>query len=62
MGIGLTLNAQIDVSETSCVFYEDRQREQQCEALVVLIMEYVMSGTCSTHRRSKLVHTYSPIT
>jgi hypothetical protein len=50
-GILLTLNLQIDVSETICVFYEDRHGEQQCEVLVVLIMECVMSGTRSTNRR-----------
>ena len=54
MAILLTLNLQIDVSETSCVFYEDRHREQQCEPLVVLIMEFVMSGTRSTHSRNKI--------
>jgi len=62
MTILLTLNLQIDVSEKSCVFYEDRHQEQQCEALVVLIMEYVISGARSTHGRNKLIHINSPKT
>jgi hypothetical protein len=62
MNILLTLNLQTDVSEMSCILYQDRQREQKCGALVVHIVEYVMSGTCSMHRRNKLVYIYSPKT